>query len=137
MTTRLDAMRDIPESQSDSAMTKDEYQAKSNERLKTIMMKRIETTMIGALDVIEKEINELTRNLPKSDSIMLKDAYSRIRSKILDNGNNQKRAVNEEMKHYTVSWNMYTMTIPVKPRENSVGNRGIVNEEFVIVKEGK
>lgn len=128
---RLDAIREIAEEQSNEAMTKAEYLAKSNDRLKSIMMKKIETTMIGSLDAIEKEINELTRNLSKNDSIMLREAYSRIRSKILDNGNNQKRAINEEMKHYTVNWNMYKMTIPVK--------QGLdVPDTFVIVnKEGK
>jgi hypothetical protein len=91
---------------------------KSNERLKIACLKKIDTTMIGSLDIVEKEINEAARNLSKEDSITLRDAYSRIRSKILDNGNNQKRATNEEFKHYTISWNMYTLTMPVKTRVN-------------------
>ena len=128
--SRLDAIREIAGEEVEGRLTRDEYLIKSNERLKTIMLKKIDTTMIGALDAIEKEINEFTRKLSKDDSITLREAYSRLRSKILDNGNNQKRSVNEEMKHYTVHWNMYTMTIPVKPR-------GVEYDTFTIVEEGK
>jgi hypothetical protein len=112
--------------------TQEQYLRESNERLKNICTKKVDTTMIGALDIISKEIDELTRNLSESDSITLHEAYSRMRSKILDNGNNQKRALKEEFKHYTIRWNMYSMSMQFKQREQSPSG------DFVIVnKEGK
>lgn len=112
----LGGFRKVSRELGPGGMPLSEYHKQSNERLKTACVKRIDTTMIGSLDIIEKEIDNLALNLDKEDSIKLKDAYSRIRSKILDNGNNQKRATNEEFKHYTIHWNMYTTTLQFKPR---------------------
>jgi DNA-binding transcriptional MerR regulator len=86
----------------------------SRERLKTACLKKIDTTMIGALDAIEKELSELIGDCSNADQIMLKEAFLRARSKILDNGNNQKRAISDEIRHYIVDWQMYTITMPVK-----------------------
>ena len=102
--------------------TKQQYEDESNQRLKTVCLKKIDTTMIGALDVLEKEINEMTSNNDVVDVITIRDAYSRIRSKILDNGNNQKRGITEEFKHYDISWKQYNIVLPVKQR-NGEGNR--------------
>lgn len=88
----------------------------SRERLKTACLKKIDTTMIGALDAIEKELSELIGDCSNADQIMLKEAFLRARSKILDNGNNQKRAISDEIRHYIVDWQMYTVTLPVKPK---------------------
>lgn len=86
----------------------------SRDRLKTVCLKKIDTTMIGALDAIEKELSELIGDCSNADQIMLKEAFLRARSKILDNGNNQKRAISDEIRHYIVDWQMYTITMPVK-----------------------
>ena len=90
----------------------------SRERLKTACLKKIDTTMIGALDAIEKELSELIGDCSHADQIMLKEAFLRARSKILDNGNNQKRAISDEIRHYIVDWQMYTVTLPVKSKND-------------------
>ena len=90
----------------------------SRERLKTACLKKIDTTMIGALDAIEKELSELIGDCSNADQIMLKEAFLRARSKILDNGNNQKRAISDEIRHYIVDWQMYTVTLPVKSKND-------------------
>lgn len=88
----------------------------SRDRLKSACLKKIDTTMIGALDAIEKELSPLIGDCSNVDQIMLKEAFLRARSKILDNGNNQKRAISDEIRHYVVDWQMYTITMPVKPK---------------------
>ena len=93
------------------------YLAASNERLKDICLTKINTTMIGALDAVESEIEVFSEDLTESEKLKLKGLYSRIRSRVLDNGNNQKRAIAEEFKHYVIDWQKYTVTMQVKPRD--------------------
>jgi len=101
---------------------KENYLKQSNERLKIACLKKVDTTMIGSLDIIEKEIDNLCVNCTDVDVITIREAYSRMRSKILDNGNNQKRSIHEEFKHYTINWNMYTTVLKVKPRNQEGQN---------------
>ncbi len=85
----------------------------SKEALRKTCRKKIDTTMIGAINVIELELFGL---MSENDSLSLKlrEAYGRIRSKILDNGNNQKRIIDEEISQYTVEWNKQTLVMPVR-----------------------
>ncbi len=90
----------------------------SKEALRKACRKKIDTTMIGAINVIELELFVLMGE-NDSHSLKLREAYGRIRSKILDNGNNQKRIIDEEISQYTVEWNKQTLVMPV--RNNSEG----------------
>ncbi len=92
------------------------YLQASNDRLREICTKKIDTTMIGSLDAVESEIAVYSEGLSESEKLKLKGLYSKIRSRVLDNGNNQKRAITEEFKHYIIDWQKYTMTMQVKPR---------------------
>ena len=43
----------------------------------------------------------------------MKDIYQKIRSEILDKGNNQARNIDAELAQYDVEWLKYSVTIPV------------------------
>ena len=43
----------------------------------------------------------------------MKDLFQKVRSEILDKGNNQARNVDAELSQYSVEWLKYSMKIPV------------------------
>jgi len=43
----------------------------------------------------------------------MKDLYNKVRSEILDRGNNQARNIDAELAQYDVEWLRYNMKIPV------------------------
>ena len=50
---------------------------------------------------------------PTKDQQVMKDIYQKIRSEILDKGNNQARNIDAELAQYDVEWLKYSVTIPV------------------------
>lgn len=102
-------------------MDSKEYDEASKERLNKIADKKIETTMIGALSAIEDIFGYLWnhQSRDKSDNEQaFAEMYQKVRSKILDIGNSQKRALKTELQTYTIHWDRYTMVMPVKARPN-------------------
>lgn len=97
------------------------YKAESKDRLSKILKKKIQTTMIGALSSIEENFGFLWQSengsLSKDQEVM-KDIYQKIRSEILDKGNNQARNIDAELAQYDVEWLRYTMKIPVISKKN-------------------
>ena len=69
--------------------------------------KKIQTTMIGALDVLEKRFGFLWShdNLEdlSQEQKQLKDMYDEARADILDKGNNQIRNLESEFSNYEVT----------------------------------
>lgn len=97
----------------------DKYKDSSKGRLLAIAQKKIKTTMIGSLAAIEEELSSLWTpdedgNLSE-EQLYLKDLYQNIRERILDIGNNQSRNLATEFDQYDISWNRYTLNLPVKP----------------------
>jgi len=92
------------------------YKTESKERLSKILKKKIQTTMIGALSTVEENFGFLWSNeegpLTKDQQIM-KDLYQKVRSEILDKGNNQARNIDAELAQYDVEWLRYNIKIPV------------------------
>lgn len=93
------------------------YKLDSKERLSKILKKKIQTTMIGALSTIEENLgflwnNNSSQELTKEQEHM-KNIYNKIRSEILDKGNNQTRNIDAELSQYDVEWLRYSMTMPV------------------------
>jgi transcription termination factor Rho len=93
------------------------YKADSKDRLSKILKKKIQTTMIGALSTIEENFgflwnNNSSQELTKEQEHM-KELYNKIRSEILDKGNNQARNIDAELSQYDIEWLRYSMTIPV------------------------
>jgi len=94
---------------------KTKYKVDSKERLKTIARKKIQTTMIGALDTIEKKLGFLWEGDTKQEK-QLKEIYDVVRQEILDRGNDQIRNLDNEINQYDVEWLRYHLTLPVKRR---------------------
>jgi hypothetical protein len=95
------------------------YKAESKDRLSKVLKKKIETTMIGALSSIEEHLGFLWNNdnnkpLTKDQEFM-RSLYNKIRSEILDRGNNQARNIDAELSQYEVEWMRYSLHLPVIP----------------------
>lgn len=93
------------------------YKSDSKDRLSKIMKKKIQTTMIGALSSIEEHLGFLWDGDTEQHK-MLKDIYVKIRSEILDKGNNQARNIDAELSHYDVEWLKYSIKMPVISPKN-------------------
>lgn len=97
------------------------YRHQSKHRLQKIIEKKINTTMIGAISIIEekfgflwgqgKPTNQLTER--ELEMLTLKDE---IRTEILNNGNNQKRAAVAEINQYDIEWKRHHMDLAVEQR---------------------
>lgn len=96
------------------------HRTESKERLSKILKKKIETTMIGALSTIEENLGFLWDDSDKSVSKEeLKQIYNKIRSEILDRGNNQARNVDAELSNYDIAWLRYSIKIPFVQRPHN------------------
>jgi hypothetical protein len=72
--------------------------------------------MIGALSSIEENLSflwESTDGKLTEEQINLKNVYNKIRSEILDKGNNQARNIDAELAQYDIEWLRYSIKIPV------------------------
>jgi transcription termination factor Rho len=85
--------------------------------------KKIQTTMIGALDIIEKNFGFLWRFDENSELTPeqkhMKDIYEDARAKILDKGNTQIRNLESEFCGYEISKKRYQISLPVVGNNNS------------------
>lgn len=101
-------------------ISQDKFQDSSRNRLKNNIQKKFQTTMIGALAAFEDEFGELWGNgldvndLDK-DQLEERERWERVRSRVLDNGNDQARSAMEEVSHYTVTFNRYVTKFIVRP----------------------
>lgn len=92
-----------------------QYEKDSRKRLDRIASKKMKTTFIGALSVFEqsefgslwghnKPLSELTDEERK-----WREIWEEVRTEILNNGNNQLRALQNEISQYKISWNRHTI----------------------------
>lgn len=84
--------------------------------------KRFTTAIIGALDVVEKNLgSKWGKDKPISscspEELELREIWGTIRKSILDHGNNQKRLTLDELGSYSVRWERSTKTIPISERK--------------------
>jgi hypothetical protein len=89
---------------------------RSKTQLTRIIEKKFKTTFIGAVSCIEQEFGFLWGNdkSPASRTEEEKrwyDKWQRLRTAILNNGNNQARAVLNELQQYKVKWDGYKITL--------------------------
>lgn len=104
----------MDENQDYKKIREKKYKADSKDRLSKILKKKIQTTMIGALSSIEENLGFLwEENNPKFTPEDMKNIYNKIRSEILDKGNNQARNIDAELSQYEVEWLRYSIKIPV------------------------
>jgi len=97
-------------------LRENKYKSDSKDRLSKILKKKIQTTMIGALSTIEENLGYLWGNNvanPSEEQKNMKVVYEKIRSEILDRGNNQARNIDAELSQYDVEWLRYSVKMPV------------------------
>ena len=88
----------------------------SEERLFRIIQKKLQTSFIGAISEFEKKFGKLwghglglaecTENQQKWRKL-----WDETRNKILNNGNNQIRALESELKLHNICWTGYHMNL--------------------------
>ena len=88
------------------------YKDNSKRRLMNIIKKKFDTTIIGSLAAFEERFGDLWgHGLPledlDEDQRYLREQWMETRSKVLDNGNSNLRAAQNEASQYTISWNRY------------------------------
>lgn len=79
----------------------DRVKSMSKKKLFDVSSKKIRTTMIGALSTVEEHLGFLWAE-GSVEAEEFKKIYERIRSEILDRGNNQIRNLEAEFSHYDV-----------------------------------
>lgn len=98
------------------------YQESSHKRLERILEKRLSTTFVGNLAVLEKHLGhlwgygKLEDELTESEVAWL-DIWNRIRSEIFDKGNSQIRVMQKDLKQYVVHWNGVETILAVRDRQ--------------------
>lgn len=115
----MDRLSDIVKNRKEyKAIREDKYKQDSKVRLSNILKKKIQTTMIGALSTIEDHFGFLwgqdKAEKLTDEQLRMKDLYNKVRSEILDKGNNQARNIDAELAQYEVQWLKYRLDIPVK-----------------------
>lgn len=86
--------------------------------LKSAIKTRIKTTMVGAIDSVEKilgfllYLNEQRELTPEESE--LKELFFELRKDILDKGNNQIRQIDEDLAKFDITRKIYHITLPVK-----------------------
>jgi len=99
------------------ARQKAKYKTDSKERLKKIATKKVQTTMIGALDSVEKHLGFLwEEDEDGKANDALRETYDIVRQEILDRGNDQIRNLMTEIDQYDIEWLRYQLKLQVKPR---------------------
>ena len=88
------------------------YKDNSKRRLLNNIKKKFDTTIIGSLAAFEEKFGELWgHGLPAGeldeDQIYWREVWADARSRILDNGNANLGAAQNEIAQYTLSWNRY------------------------------
>lgn len=89
--------------------------------------KKIQTTMIGALDSVEKSFGFLWGFEGSEDMSPeqkhLKEIYEEARAKILDKGNTQIRNLEAEFANYEINKKRYQINLPISGNNNNQGEK--------------
>ena len=103
------------------------YNESSRERLEKIACKKVQTTMIGALETLETHFGFLwdkgDNGELSPEAIHMRQVFDEAREEILNKGNTQIRNLKNEMENYEVKWLRYTTEFKIGPTA-----RGIINE---------
>lgn len=94
------------------------FKSGSRERLQRIIERKIRTSFIGALSRVEQHFGHLwghdSRVSLTPDQEKYRNIYDLLRNEILNNGNNQIRAIINELSQYTIEWDRYQYQLNVK-----------------------
>jgi hypothetical protein len=92
---------------------RDFSQAESTDNLAEEIKKRIKTTMIGSIAVVEEYFSFLWEQDAKN-SQHFKEIFQEARSKILDKGNGQLRSVDSDLSKYRIETKYVNYKFPIK-----------------------
>ena len=100
---------------------KKKYENDSKARLFKITSTKIRTSFIGALSAFEQNFgslwgHRLSDSELTEEQLQWKEIWEACRTTILNNGNHQIRAVENEMSKYVISWNRHQTFL--KPKED-------------------
>jgi len=92
------------------------YVEESRKRLDKIISTKMNTTFIGALASFEKNFGFLWGHTKKAEErtqeeTQLYNIWENVRTEVLNNGNNQLRALRNELQNHNVSWNRHTIVL--------------------------
>lgn len=96
----------------------------SRRRLQKIVETKLRTSFIGAIAEVEESIGRQLwgHGLPEdecsAEQLRWRAVWEATRKEILNNGNNQLRAANNELTQYDVKWNRCSVTLPVRGRND-------------------
>lgn len=103
------------------------FAEESRKRLDKIISQKMQTTFIGAISAFESNFSFLWGSNKKGelteDEQQLFNIWQRVRTDILNNGNNQLRALRNELQNHNVSWNRHTLTIKAKEEDQNDTDR--------------
>jgi len=80
----------------------EKYRYQSKKRLTTNINKKFTTTMIGALAAFEKYFGNVWERDPR-----WREVWEKARTEVLDVGNKNLRAAEQEISEYTISWDRH------------------------------
>ena len=108
---------------------KEKYRDSSKKRLLNTIKKKFDTTTIGSLAIIEEFFGELWGhgvhyNELTDEEKEWREDWNEARTKILDLGNSNLRASQNEISQYTISWNRYVTNFIVKNQDDEEYNNG-------------
>ena len=104
------------------------YEAHSKSMLKKHIETKFKTTMIGALSKFEELFGHLwghglTEDQLTEEQLRFREAWQLARTEILNNGNNQLRAAQNEIEQYTIRFNKSEYNFLIKD------NKGLTRDE--------
>lgn len=105
----------------------------AHERLKKLSRTHVETTMIGALSVVEETFGHLWNYKNPSKTKEEKEMfalYEQLRKKILDTGNNQKRKLEEEFACFDVKVRVFKYEMRVAPHKFSPEEEEFIKKHY-------
>lgn len=108
----------------DAIVAKDRLKEQSKQRLMKIISTKHRTTLIGSLSRFEEFIGKMLWGHGKPDDeltpeqLQWKEMWLQCRTEILNNGNNQLRALEKEIVQYDVEWLRYRVMLPVRSPNN-------------------
>lgn len=90
----------------------------SKRRLQKIIKQKLKTSFIGAIAAFEEDFgylwgHELEDGEQSEEQDQFYEAWEAVRNRILNNGNNQLRALLQEVDNHEVHWNRYQVEFKI------------------------
>lgn len=103
---------------------------RSSERLMEAIRKKLNTAFIGAVAKFESYLGHLWGHGKREkdctpEEMQFREVWDKCRTDVLNNGNNQIRAIRSEIKQYDVLWNAHKINLPVRGDDNDCEQKSL------------